>query len=241
MNRFLNKHCASILTCCASAGVIFTAVLVAKETPKALKLLEEEKDSSTVVNKVVTVVSTYAPAIVMGSVTIACIFGANIMNKKQQALIVSVYCFANQTFKEYRQKLIELYGEEADEKIQDEMFAVRRAEYHQTHLDIPDTILEFYEPISKRYFQAYEREVMDAEYHLNRNYVLRGYISLNEYYEFLGLESEDENDDKIGWDIEYGIYWIDFHHERKERLDGSVYYIIDVCFGPDALEEYYYY
>ena len=89
MNKFLNKHSASILTCCASAGVIFTAVLVAKETPKALKLLEEEKDSSTVVNKVVTVVSTYAPAIVMGSVTIACIFGANIMNKKQQALIVS--------------------------------------------------------------------------------------------------------------------------------------------------------
>lgn len=240
MNKFLNKHSASILTCCASVGVIFTAVLVAKETPKVLDILEDENDSLTTSNKVVAVASIYAPAIIMGSVTIACIFGANIMNKRQQALITSAYCFANQTFKDYRQKLIELYGEEADEKIQDELFAVRKSDYHQTHLDIPDTILEFYEPISKRYFNAYEREVMDAEYHLNRNYVLRGSVSLNEYYEFLGLKTEDESDDKIGWDIESGIYWLDFSHEKRLRPDGSTYYIVDIGFGPDVLEEYYY-
>ena len=34
-------------------------------------------------------------------------------------------------------------------------------------------------------------QVLMAEYHLNRNYILRGEAVINELYEFLGLEPTD--------------------------------------------------
>ena len=54
--------------------------------------------------------------------------------------------------------------------------------------------------------------VLNAQYHLNRNFTLRGYVSLNEFYEFLGIEKVVCGEG-IGWGqdlLEDGIFWIDF-------------------------------
>ena len=44
---FLKKHSSTILTCLGAVGVIATAVTAVKETPKAIKLLEEKGYSVT--------------------------------------------------------------------------------------------------------------------------------------------------------------------------------------------------
>ena len=77
-----------------------------------------------------------------------------------------------------------------------------------------------------------EKEVMDAEYHINRNFALRGETNLNEFYEFLGLDPTDAGCE-IGWDIysdEYAFekLWIDFEHHLVVTEDGTEYYRIEI-------------
>jgi hypothetical protein len=78
---------ATVLTFIGAAGVVATAVTTAKQTPKALRLLKEASDEKgeelTFAEKATAMLPAYLPAIVTGSATILCIFGANILNKKE--------------------------------------------------------------------------------------------------------------------------------------------------------------
>ena len=70
------------------------------------------------------------------------------------------------------------------------------------------------------YFQSTKADVIEAEYHLNRNFALRGSASVREFFAFLGILDQFPNEfgDAIGWDVgvmmeEWGIEpWIDFEH-----------------------------
>ena len=73
---------------------------------------------------------------------------------------------------------------------------------------------------------------MAAEYHLNRNYILRGYAYLNEFYVFLGIEETDYGS-VLGWaPNDDGMYWIDFNHSKTVLDDGLEVYIIEMPFEP---------
>lgn len=232
-----------ILTCIGAAGVIATAIMTAKATPKAIRLLgdaaDEKGDDLTKTEIVRATAPAYIPAAIMGAATITCIFGANALNKKQQAAITSAYALLNNYHKEYRKKLMELHGKEADEEIRRAMVR-EHCGYHQIGIDTPDVMATFYDEISGESITCYEREIMDAEYHLNRNFVLRGYASLNEFYSFLGLPQTDHGD-KVGWSTTDGYYWIDFEHNLVSRDDGGPdIYSIDMIFppNPDYLDEW---
>ena len=56
----------------------------------------------------------YIPTVLSGMATIACIISANLFNKVQQASIASAYALLSSSYKEYRDKLKELHGEDAD-------------------------------------------------------------------------------------------------------------------------------
>lgn len=150
---------------------------------------------------------------------------------------MSAYTLLNNYYKEYRGKLMELYGEETDIEIRNAM-ARTHCNYHQIGLDAPDGKVIFYEEISGESILCYEREVMDAEYHLNRNFTLRGYALLNELYEFLGLPLT-EYGGTVGWSVYSGIGWIDFQHRLIDNDDGGIpCYAIDMIFPPEVLEEW---
>ena len=74
---------------------------------------------------------------------------------------------------------------------------------------------------------------MNAEYHLNRNFTMRGYATLNEFYEFLGLE-ETLFGSMMGWAVDDDIYWIDFNHRKTELEGGLECYIVEAPFSPSA-------
>lgn len=120
-----NSIASTILTCVGAAGVIATAIFTAKETPKALALLKQaEKNKGedlTNVEKVKVAAPAYIPAIAVGASTIACIFGANILNKRTQAVLAGAYPLLDSTYKEYKKKVNELYGEDADTRVQTEL------------------------------------------------------------------------------------------------------------------------
>lgn len=179
---FFKRNSSTILTVLGCAGVVATAVLSVKAAPKAKRLLAnaelEKGEELTVLEKTETVALTYLPAILTGSATIFCICGAQILNQHQQASMASAYALLDQSYKDYRRKLKELYGEEADQRII-EAIAVEKAEkvhiqasYLCSDCDISSDKsvgrpVLFYEEYSKRFFRATVEQVQNAEYHLN--------------------------------------------------------------------------
>lgn len=63
----------------------------------------------------------YIPPILLGASTITCVLGANVLNKRTQAALVSAYGLLAESYKEYRNKVIDIYGEEADKKVKEEI------------------------------------------------------------------------------------------------------------------------
>lgn len=89
------RHTSTVLTCLGGIGVVATSIMAIKATPKALELIEEaKKEKGEELSKWETVkvaAPKYIPAMMTGVATIACIFGANVLNKRQQASLISAY------------------------------------------------------------------------------------------------------------------------------------------------------
>ena len=186
----INKRSAStILIVIGGVGVVVTALMATNAKPKATKLLdkarEEKGEELTTFEKIKTAGPVYIPTIITGAGTIACIFGANILNKRQQASLMSAYALVDNSFTEYKNKLKELYGEEAHEEIINAIAVEKAREVSinastlcaNTCLTDDEACGEpvlFYDEWSGRYFESTIEQVITAEYHLNRNFVLRG-------------------------------------------------------------------
>ena len=222
---FLKRNASTILTCVGGAGVVVTSVMAVKATPKALVLLgkamEEKGEELTVLEKVKVAAPVYIPSAIVGASTIACVFGANVLNKRQQAALMSAYALLDNSYKEYRNKVEELYGEEADSQIKKEI-AKDRFEEDDRPFDSDNRL--FFDFYSLRYFESTMENVLKAEYELNRHLIKYGFVSLGEFYELLGISTTPANYN-VGWSIEaggmfYGYSWIDFEHDICEMEDG---------------------
>lgn len=245
--RYLKHNAPTILTIIGALGVGATAISAVQATPKALKRLDKAKEEKgeelTKIEVVVTAAPAYVRPVILGTSTIACIFCANVLNKRQQAALISAYALLDNAHKEYTGKLKELYGEETDSKIREAIAMDKRNEEITAYapgLNNPHSTEEkvlFYEEFRGKYFEATMNDVLLAEYHLNRNFALRGCANLNEFYEFLGLEKTDFGD-ALGWSadefIEGGLTpWIDFDHVLTPVSDdGMECYRIFMEFAP---------
>lgn len=217
MNRFLKRNASTILTCVGAVGVVATSVMAVKATPKALVLLEKAKEEKgedlTKWEMVKMVGPTYIPAVITGAATIACIFGSNIISKHQQAALMSAYALLDNSYKEYKNKVDELYGEEAGVKIREE---IAKDKYTGDNILLDDTKELFYDFYSGQYFNSSIEEVQRAEYEVNRTLYVEGYVGVNKFYEELGLPTRPEYDE-IGWtcgqlESMYWHTWIEFEH-----------------------------
>lgn len=248
--KSLKRHSPMILSCLAVAGVVGTAVTAVRATPKALKRIKEaEKNKAEPLSKtekVATTISCYIPCVVIGIGTMVCIFGAHALNKRQQASLISAYTLLEQSYKEYRSAANNIYGEDADSKIQAEMAKKTYISSGNECLYDPDLSSDdeclFYDFYSKRYFTAKMSAVINAEYHVNRNLALRGEVAVNEFYDFLGIDHV-RGGDEFGWNLDGmmtgGLAWLDFNNEYTELDDGLECYIITTpCVGPSLLLPY---
>lgn len=254
MNKNNLRSAVSVVTMCVSiAGVITTAVLTAKATPKAealLKELKQENPEPTTMETVKKVAPAYIPAAVSGALTIGCIVATTVLSRKNQASLASAYALLNHNYQRYRNTVKKLFGEEADQKVIDEIV---KSECHPEPLtsatgwstdtldfDIIEEKRLFYDSYSERYFESTISKVLQAEYHLNRNFALSGGVPVNMFYEFLGLEPVTDGDIN-GWDCEGGIYWVDFDHRtvHLEQEGNLECHVIDFVFTPwPAAEDY---
>lgn len=223
---FLKRNSATMLTVVGAAGVIATTVTAVKATPKALLLLENAEEIKgeelTKLEKVKIAGPAYIPSVALGTATLACIFGANMLNKRQQASLMSAYALLDSSYKDYRKKVDELYGEEAGAEVR---AGIAKDKYEEgTITVVEDGKRLYYDFYSSRYFEATPAEVKRAEYEVNRTLMLDDGVFLNEWYQHLDLEPLE-----YGWDFGwaacgnsdmYWQTWIDFHHEKTIMDDG---------------------
>lgn len=231
---FTKRNSSTILTCVGAVGVVATSVLAAKAAPKAILLLEQAEEKKgeelTRFEKVVTAAPVYIPSIVVGASTIACVFGANILNKHQQAAMASAYALLDSSYKEYKNKVVELYGEDADSRVKSEI-----AKDKYTNNDIEEGKTLFYEEFSGQYFESTTENVLRAEYELN-HMVSNGSAYLNDYYHLLGLEMTDYGD-FMGWSSAelwemHWDSWVHFSHQKVIMDDGLECVIISMLNEP---------
>ena len=223
-----------ILTGMGVIGVGATVVMAIKATPKAMKVLDKAKEEKgeelTTVEIIKEVAPVYIPTLAVGLATVSCIVGACVVNRRRQASLVGAYYLTNNAYKEYTDKVKELYGEETDTRIREAIAKDKRDEDIVAYVPGYNSFVQtedkrlFYDEYRKAYFEASMDEVRNAEYHLNRNFALRGCACLNEFYEFLGLEPI-ECGDVLGWGCgrlieEYESPWIDFDHRIVTMEDG---------------------
>lgn len=240
---FFKRNASTILTCVGGIGVVATAVVAVKDTPKAMQIIEkktEEKgEDLTTIEKIKVAGPVYIPAVAIGVSTLACIFGANTLNKRTQASLMSAYALLDSSYKEYKNKVEEMYGEGASARVQGE---VARDKYNSDDISIDDEKLLFYDYFSERYFESTMEEVMQAEYDINRELHTKDYAYLNEFYDLLGLDHIQSGWD-LGWSMgaslsHYWKTWIDFRHEKVEMEDGMECYIITMTEPIVDFEEY---
>ena len=86
---------STLLTFIGVVGVIATAVMAVKDSTKARNLLIDAEidkgcDLSTK-EKIIVAAPAYIPTVVVAGATIACVLGANILNQRSQASLMSAY------------------------------------------------------------------------------------------------------------------------------------------------------
>lgn len=236
---FIKKNASTILTTVGGVGVVATSVMAVKATPKALQALDEAKEEKgedlTKFEAAVVAGPAYIPSIVMGTTTIACIFGANILNKRHQASLMSAYALVSNSYKEYRDKVEELYGEGANDNVQTE---IAKDKYDEDKVADGDGEELFYDEFSKRYFKSTKFKVQEAEYYINRDLIMMEAVPLNAFYGYLGIDGIDGGDE-VGWStiLNFDAYWqvwIDFSHCKFKLDDGTECTKIYMLAEPDV-------
>lgn len=237
VQKSLKRATPTILTCLSAVGMVVTIVMAVKATPKAMELLkeatEEKGEELTKAEVLKAAAPAYVPTALLGVSTLSCMFGANVLNRKQQASYISAYTLLDNSFRKYKEKIKEMYGECADSEVKERII---EEEHDGLDISLSDEKLVFYEENYGEFFELSKEEVLIAENELNRTFILRGYVTLNDFYGYLGLQEKDYGE-VLGWSTTvgeeiYGYRWIDFEHKKHTLDDGLEYYIISMPFPP---------
>jgi len=243
--RYLSRNSSTILTTLGAVGVVATTIVAVRATPKVHTIIKqteyENKEPLTTFEKVRIAVPHYIPSALIGLGTISCIIGSNMVNQKYQQSLLGAYALLDSSYKSYRTSARNVFGPDADNQI---MMDVAHKAYvsndgyaiYDPDTDDSDKVL-FYDYFSERYFRATMASVINGQYHINRNLMLKGEVTVNEFYDFIGLETLKFGD-HLGWGNEFfedGMMWIDFENRLTVMEDGVECYIMSATFEPTIL------
>lgn len=242
IERFIRQNQSSILAISGAIGMVASVGLAIRNTAK-YKDVVHSKDNEKVdkVERLKVAVPLYLPVVLLTGGSLACIIGSTILNAKHQRSMTAAYILLENSFKQYKDKILELYGSEATKQVETEI-TNDKFEEKKPQLKISENVL-FYDEYRDEFFESTFDIIREAMYHVNRNFILRGDTTLNEVYDFLNL-SHTEQGNVLGWSADYGwcyygYSWIDYYCEPREARDGTEYFAIKFPFPPtlDAIED----
>ena len=233
----IKKHSPEILTGIGIAGMITTTVMAVRATPKALILIEERKEEIgaeklEAMDMVKTTWACYIPAAITGTLSVACLIGASSVNARRNAALATAYTLSESALKDYQGKVIEMFGEKKNEAVKD---AVAKDKVEKNPVVTREVIITekgntlCYDAISGRYFKSDIEKIKKAECELNRQMLDDMYVSLNDFYYEIGLDSVKLGDE-LGWNVDSG--YIDLSFSSQLASDGTPCLIIDYSVAP---------
>ena len=247
---FVKRNSSTILCFAAASGVVATTVVAVKSTPKAMRLIKEQEEEKgeklTKLETIKAVGPTYCPSILLGISTIACIFSANAIDKKQQASLASLYSLLDSSYKNYKNNVKETFGEDAENKIAQTIANKHYGKVIDANDNYDGNVPPEGAPNTKMFmdfctfgfFYSTMEDVKNAEKFVNDILRMRGDVYLNEYKTALGLESS-KIDYEIGWSMqllnEHGFDEIIFTTEKVKLDNGNDCYVLSVPVDPEIL------
>lgn len=169
----------------------------------------------------------YAPAIGLGVMAISCVLGSyHIMNQRQIALNAA-YLAVKKAYDDYRERVKEEIGEEAEDDLfhgvkkvtTEEVIKNRKGEEKVVKKDVLTVNGAGYSPYARFFDEAsiYFRKdqglnklfLIQAQSQMNDLLKLRGHVFLNEVYDALDIPHSREGA-VVGWKLGNGDNYIDF-------------------------------
>ena len=159
----LKKHSPEILVVAGIAGTVVSAVLACKATTKVAEILDETKGTLDTIHNgmdtgaingqeyttedgkkdtVVVYAQTgmklaklYGPAIILGTLSITSILASNNILRKRNVALGAAYAAIDKSFKEYRGRVIERFGEQVDTELK---YGIKAKKFEEIEVD-PET------------------------------------------------------------------------------------------------------
>lgn len=156
----LKKHSPEILVMAGIAGTVVSAVLACKATTKVAEILDETKGTLDTIHEgmetgaingqeyttedgkkdtVVVYAQTgmklaklYAPAIILGTLSITSILASNNILRKRNVALGAAYAAIDKSFKEYRGRVIERFGEQVDTELK---YGIKAKKFEEIEVD----------------------------------------------------------------------------------------------------------
>lgn len=239
----LVKHSPEILAGIGIAGMITTTVLAVKATPKALKILEEEKkvtkqDKIPAKDVVKLTWKCYLPAVATGAASVACLVGASSAHLRRNAALATAYKLSETAFAEYKSSVVETIGEKKEkaikEKVADKQMEKNPASKNEVFVTSKGGTTLCYDPLSGRYFKSSIEKIQRAVNDLNRQMLtaMFGYISVNDFYDEIGLDHTVVGDD-LGWNVDKGLIDISFTTRIADNDEPAIVldYLVEPKYG----------
>ena len=159
----LKKYSPEILVVAGIAGTVVSAVLACKATTKVAEILDETKGTLDTIHEgmetgaingqeytnedgkkdtVVVYAQTgmklaklYGPAIILGTLSITSILASNNILRKRNVALGAAYAAIDKSFKEYRGRVIERFGEQVDTELK---YGIKAKKFEEIEVD-PET------------------------------------------------------------------------------------------------------
>lgn len=236
-----------IFTLLSIAGMAYTTIKAMKQGPKleeALSELPEEPTAKEIIKKAAPVV---APVVVSYAITVGCVVGAFFTADKLYKGALASTAAMKTLYDQYREKNIELNGEETDKKVIGSIVEDRiQKEVDELPDDVFNRVDWYYDPVTETYFKATRELIFDMERAINQAIYEDGVASMLDVFGLLKNEDMPEDAAKYGWNATdlYSGYYIDtWCHITPMKLHNETYgeyYALYYSNGPweDYFNEY---
>ena len=240
----LKKHAPEILVVTGVVGAVTSAVLACKATTKLEGIIDKTKKQLEVINdceahpetlpepytkedakkdKLVVyahtgldLVKLYGPSLALGTASIVCILASNNILRKRSAAVAAAYATIDNGFKEYRQRVVERFGEDLDKELKynikakevEEIVTDEKGEEQVVKTTVQTAEINKYSDYARFFDESCYAYSKNPEYNLmflkrqqdwaNELLQARGHLFLNDVYEMLGMEKTQAGQE-LGW------------------------------------------
>lgn len=206
--RFARSNSPAILTAFGATGAITTAVLAGRAAYNSYPIIKKHEEEHGIpdtnremyLERAKLVWRLYVPATVSGTTSVACIVLAARVGSRRTAAITAAYSLTEKAFVEYKDKVIETFGETKEQKVRDQIVQdrVNNNPPNQTIITGTGDVM-CCELFTGRYFKSDIETLRKAENEINARLLKHDHATLHDLYYILGLPFTSHSD-SIGWE-----------------------------------------